>query len=194
MNIHWLRLSTFLIAAGFATSAMAFQAKVGLPSPKFSALSMDGKRLFLGDLQSEGPIFLYFMRDGDPTTRLETTYIERIVRSYVPSRANWYAVVDGKADRMRSVAAEYNLPFRMLRDEDLSVVHAFGIQNSPAVVEISSDGKVMNIWKGYSGYRLKAINKATAAINHRKLQYIDFSQTSSTTIYGVDYQIPPLHS
>jgi len=189
-----LRLSTLLIAAGLISSASAFQAKIGLPSPKFSAVSIDGKRLFLGDLQNEGPIFLYFMRDGDPTTRLATTYIERIVRSYVPSRANWYAVVDGRADRMRSVASEYNLPFRMLRDADLSVVHAFGIQNSPAVVEIGSDGKVMNIWKGYSGYRLKAINKATAEINYRKVRHIDFSKTPSTTIYGVDYQIPPIRS
>ncbi len=190
MKIQILRRISWVALASTLGCLCNAQVKVGDPSPKFSALSMDGKRLFLKDLENEGPIFLYFLRDGDAVARKETAYIKQIVKAYTPSRSNWYAVINGREDRARSLAAEYALPFRILRDEDLSAVHAFGIQNSPAVVQISHTGKILGIWRGFSGYRLKAINKAAASVNRRKIHSIDFSSTPSTTEYGLDYMNP----
>jgi len=188
MNTVFLRNGLMMATIGSACLASAYQLKVGDKSPDFSAVSMSGRRLYLKDLQEQGPVFLYFVRDGESPCSQETPYIERMLKSYGATRSNWYGVLNSKDDQVRAFMAEYSPSFRVLKDEDMSMVHALGIRNAPTVVQIGAHGKVLHVWRGFSGTNLNEMNLAMAKANHQKASQLDFSQAPSTTIYGVDFQ------
>ena len=103
-----------------------------------------------------------------------------------------YGVINTRDDRTRSFMAEFKPSFRILRDEDMSIVHALGVMNSPTVVQISTHGKIMNVWRGFGADKLKDINKAVAKANRKPVASIDFSKAPATTQFGVNYS--PLSS
>jgi len=176
-----------LVTAALSASAFGLQTKIGDKVPSFSVTSMGGKQLFLKDMQTGGPIFIYFMRDGDSVSQQDTTYVNSIIRAYGASRVTWYGVVNAREDRARSFQAEANPAFQLERDENLAAVKAFSLTNAPAVFEISRRGTLMNSWLGYSATNLKAINAEVARVSRRHLEMLDFSGAPSTAQFGSNY-------
>ena len=148
---------------------------------------MSGKQLFFKDMQTGGPVFVYFIRDGDSISQRTTEYINQIIKAYGASRTTFYGVVNDREDRSRSYMAEANPAFRLERDENLSAVKAFGVTTSPTIFEFSSKGLITHVWKGFSGVNLSEINNAYAKASRKSVQTIDFSGAPSTAQYGVDY-------
>ena len=182
--------STLLAAAiGISSSVMVygFQAKTGDPAPKFSVTSMSGKQIFFQDMQTGGPVFIYFIRDGDEVSQQMTLYVNKIIRAYGETRSTWYGLINAREDRARSYQAEVDPAFRLERDETNVATKAFGVSSAPSVMEYSSKGKLLHSWKGYSADKLKDINAAFAKSNHRPVQVVDFSDVPTTARYGSDY-------
>jgi len=148
---------------------------------------MSGKQVFFKDMQTGGPLFIYFIRDGDSVSQQSTSYINRIIRTYGASRTTWYGFVNARLDRARAFQAESDPAFRLERDENLSATIGFGVTNSPTVLEYDGNGKLINIWKGFSAVNLKGINMAVAEASHKKLKDIDFTKAPSTVKFGVDF-------
>jgi peroxiredoxin len=185
-------MNAFTMAAAIsvltgAAPAQSWQA--GDQAPEFSLMSTEGKRLFLRDLQNNGPIVLYFIRYGDAVNNQAAPWIHRIIRSYVPGRAKWYGVIPEKEDRASSWQAEFNPPYRLLLDPELEATRLFKIESSPAIVLIGADGRIVKEWQGYSGFWLKDLNSYMAKVNDSKKKRIDFSRTPSVTRYGVPFTI-----
>jgi hypothetical protein len=176
-----------LLVVSLAGSALAQSWQAGDKLPNFSIKSTDGKTLSRQDLLSDGPIFLYFIQDGDGVNNLAMPWITRIISSYVPGHARWYGVFSGRSDRADSWTAEFNPPFRLLLDTDLTVVKTLHVKTSPTVIQVDSSGAVVDEWSGYSGYYLKALNRAMAKANGMRPAKIDFRHTPSTTRYGMPY-------
>jgi len=188
MRTNWKSRAFFAAGIGIACSGIGFaQIKGGDPIPKFSVTSMGGKQMFFPDLATGGPLFIYFIRDGDTVSQQTTSYINKMIRSYGKSRATWYGIVNVKADRGMSFEAEADPAFRLELDEDMSAMKAFELSNAPAIFEIGGDGTVLNAWRGFSGVNLKAINRAMAEASHKSLHNIDFSAAPSRARYGQDF-------
>jgi hypothetical protein len=184
-----IRLGVLASALTVACTAVAFgtQTKTGDPAPSFSVTSMGGRQVFFKDMQTGGPIFIYFIRDGDPVTQQMTSYINKIIRSYGKSRSTWYGILNTQMERARSYQAETMPAFRLERDENMAAVKAFAVVSSPTVFEYDGNGMLMNIWKGYSAVNLKAINLAVSSASHKPVHEIDFTAAPSTLQFGLDY-------
>jgi len=179
-----IALALGAVCSGFALGA---QTKIGDPVPQFTLTSMGGKEMFFKDMQTGGPIFLFFIRDGDSVTQQATYYINQIIKDYGTSRATWYGIINANKDRARSYQAEVNPPFQLERDENTSAVKIFGVTNPPVIFEYSRRGKLMNVWKGYSEANLISLNTEMARVSRKPLQSIDFSKAPQSIQFGVDY-------
>ncbi|WP_227624934.1 peroxiredoxin family protein [Fimbriimonas ginsengisoli] len=166
-------------------TATAQGVTVGSRPARFSAMTIDGRQIFIRDLRNQGaPFFLYFINDRDNLSSRASTEINRMVRGYGKSKAKWYAISNAPADRARSYVVEFKPPYQVLMDDHLSTIQAFGIQNAPAVVMIDREGKVAKIWKGFSGPMLKDLNRTVARVNGKRVRWYDFSRAPSVTTFG----------
>jgi len=183
------RSAVFVAALGFAGSVMVYgwQVKIGTHAPDFSVTSMSGKQMFFQDMQTGGPVFVYFIRDGDGVSQQTSSYINKIVRAYGDSRSTWYGIINAREDRARSFQAETDPAFRLERDENMSATKVLGVTSAPTVLQFSGKGLLMHTWKGFSELNLKEINKAYARASHKTIQDVDFSAAPSTAKYGNDY-------
>src|SRR5579862_4618675 len=148
-------LSRTLLLSFMAISALAVTQshdwKPGDPAPPFMASTIDGDRVTIKELNPGGPVFLYFIKDGDQINTAASSFVHRIIHAYMPAKAKWYGVFDGDEAHARSWLAASNTPYRILMDRDLAVVHAFQVQSSPEVIEIDGNGKIVKAWMGLSG-------------------------------------------
>lgn len=173
-----------LVVLALAAVAVPQGWKPGDEAPKVSFVSPDGKRLFLKDLQNQGPFFLYFIRRDDPVSARMTTMVNRMIRAYTPARTKWYGVIDEGGSRMSSWVSENRPPYRVFADEDGTIRRAFKIESAPAIVMIDPEGKIVQEWAGYSGYWLKNLNSYLAQVNRTPMKKFDFSRTPSVTEHG----------
>ena len=170
-----------------AASVSSADVRIGSGPPHFSVTSMGGKQVFFQDMQTGGPIFVYFVRDGDAISQQATSYINQIIRSYGKSRTTWYGIINARNDHARSFQAETSPAFRLETDENLAATRAFGVVNAPAVFEFDGNGILINVWKGFSAVNLKGLNMANAEGNHKPVHAIDFSKAPATAVFGVDF-------
>ena len=87
-------LTTMLLLGPMAASPSQAQTsthdlRVGDKAPHFMVQTLDGDRVTLGDLNPGGPVFLYFIHEGDTTNVAPSSYIHRIIGTYAPSKAKW---------------------------------------------------------------------------------------------------------
>lgn len=161
--------------------------KAGSMAPAFMVQTLDGDRVTLKELNPGGPVFLYFIHEGDTVNTSASSYIHRIVASYMPAKAKWYGVYDSSEANARSWLARYRTPYQMLMDRDLRMVHTFQVASSPTVIEIDPQGMIAEEWIGLSGAGMKDLNSAVAAANGVKAKTIDLTAAPSTTQFGTRY-------
>jgi hypothetical protein len=186
-----VRSAALVATISFSASIMAlgFQAKLGDPIPKFSVTSMTGRQVFFKDMATGGPVFIYFIRDGDTVSQQMTSYVNKIIHAYGGVRSTWYGIVNAREDRARAYQAETEPAFRLTRDESLGATKMFGVSSAPTVLEYDGHGMLINAWKGLSAVNLKGINMAYASGCHKPMQDVDFSQAPATAKYGIDYNV-----
>lgn len=180
-----IRLPICAIAACAAGLAAAQGVQPGDPAPAFTVNNAAGKPVLLRDLRNQGsPFFLYFINDRDNVSGRASSFINRMVRSYTPSKVKWYGIINSREDRARSYLSEFNPPYQVYLDPQMTTVQLYGFQSAPAVVEIDGEGKVVKIWRGFSGWMLKDLNREIARVNGKRAKAFDFSRTPSVTQYG----------
>jgi hypothetical protein len=143
--------------------------------------------MFVRDLVANGPAFIYFIRHGDSVNDQFARQLHKIQAAYGPGKTKWYGIVNADRSRTDSWIAEFDPHYEVLMDPELSLVQLYGIESSPAVVLIGTDGKIIKQWMGYSGYWLKDLNKSIAQQENVKMANIDFNRTPSSTRYGARY-------
>jgi peroxiredoxin len=158
---------------------------VGDKAPGFTVNEVSGRVWSLRDMRSQGsPLFLYFINDRDNLSSRASSYINRMVRAYTPSHVKWYGIINAREDRTRSYVTEFNPPYQVLMDRNMTAVQLYGLQNAPAVIMIDRQGRVAKIWRGFSGPMLKDLNRTLARVNGKRVKRLDFSRTPSVTQYG----------
>jgi peroxiredoxin len=189
MKTKWTLFGTLglVVAASLLSRRASAQLKIGDPAPSFSVTNLGGRQLFWKDLQTGGPVFVYFIRDGDSVSQQTTSYINKIIKGYGTTRSTWYGIINAQVDRTRSFMAETNPAFRMERDGNMSAVKAFGVVSAPAVFEFDEQGILINTWRGYSAVNLQSINEAMAKAEKQTALAMKFHRAPSVARTGENY-------
>jgi len=168
----------------------ATNVKVGQPLPPFTASGIDGKKYLTSDLRNEGhPAFLYFINESDGTSRAMTSFFDRIVKAYQPGDTKVFGIINAREDKARSYQSEFQSPYQVLVDPNLSTINLLGVKSAPTVIMLDESGNVSKVWAGFSATALKEINTAMAGGAEGRAQTFDFGTAPSATKYGASYNV-----
>jgi len=141
--------------------------KVGKPAPEFSAKGSDGKTHTLKSLTANGPVFLYFIKDGCPINHEMVKYFNELGKAY-QGKASLVGVIDGDASTARNWLSQYKAPYTLLLDPSHQIIRSYGAMYSPWAVMVE-DGKIAKVWPGASKAGLTEMNALMAKAGKTKL-------------------------
>lgn len=127
------------------------------PAPAFVGSTASGKSYDLKSLVAKGPVFLYFIKQDCPVNARAVKFYNRIYQA-TGGNANFIGVINADADGYLAWSKRYSPPFPVVLDRNLKIIHAYRAERSPWVVQIGTDGKISNVWEGYSGDMLKELS------------------------------------
>lgn len=101
--------------------------KEGDKAPAFKGVDQKGNTVSLAGLKGKKVILYFYPHDMTPTCTIQACNLRD---NYETLLAKGYAVVGISIDSEKShqkFAKKYDLPFPLLPDEDLKIVHAYGV-------------------------------------------------------------------
>lgn len=105
--------------------------KPGQTAPTFDLPSADGDRVSLDALLADGPVVLYFYpADFTPGCTAQACMVRDLHSDLLAAGLRVVGISPQSPESHRRFAERYELPFRLLSDEDKSVIKAFGV-NGP---------------------------------------------------------------
>jgi peroxiredoxin Q/BCP len=101
--------------------------QAGEPAPEFTAEAHNGQLVSLDQFRGKQPVVLFFYpKDGTPVCTKEACAFRDAYEDFVAAGAVVMGVSSDSTDRHRWFAAEHQLPFLLLSDEDGNLRKAFG--------------------------------------------------------------------
>jgi peroxiredoxin len=177
----------YVAALAFSLTAIAVGlqgqqiAKAGDRAPDFSAAGSDGKTHTRASLTKEGPVFLYFIQDGCPVNDDALPHFKRLQEAY-KGRARIVGVYDGDARAFARWNQTQKVPFLVLYDPQMTVIKAYKARRSPWAIQVNPDGRIGNVWAGYSRGELEKLSKAMAGKG--AVARVDFKGAPANVTYG----------
>ncbi len=101
--------------------------KKGDKAPRFEGIDQDGQPVSLDDFKGKKLILYFYPKDNTPGCTTEACNLRD---HYAELRARGYEVVGVSPDsprRHRNFIAKYELPFRLIADEDHRIAQAYGV-------------------------------------------------------------------
>lgn len=135
--------------------------KAGDKAPAFSSSGTDGKTHTLASLTKEGPVFLYFIKEGCPVNHQAAPFITKMNAQY-GGKANIVGVYNGSVEEAKSWQKRYGAKYLLISDPDLRVIRGYGVPYSPFLISVNKDGKVGKIFEGLSAKELSTVNGMVA--------------------------------
>jgi peroxiredoxin Q/BCP len=138
--------------------ALELKLKEGDRAPTFTAVANDGATISLSDLSGKTVVLYFYPRDDTPGCTREACGFRD---SFAVFRKYGAVVLGVSVDPVKShirFAAKYDLPFRLLADDDKRIVRAYGVWGRKRFMGrtylgthrvtflIGSDGRIRRIW------------------------------------------------
>jgi peroxiredoxin Q/BCP len=168
------------VAAVFAIQATALQnvVKKGTKAPVFSAEGTDGKTHTLSSLTKDGPVHLYFIKEGCPVNHRAAPHVTKIDSTY-SGKAKIIGVYNGSLAGAKRWASRYGAKYPILADPDLKIIRSFGAPYSPFLISVDKSGKVENVLEGLSPRELTRLNAGAAEVAGMKVTAMTFEGAPS---------------
>lgn len=163
---------------GSTSFAQGKYLKVGSTAPALSATGTDGKTHTLKSLTKEGPIFLYFIKEGCPVNHRAAPFVTKLYGEY-DEKARVVGVYNGSEEAAKSWAKRYGAKYLILADPKLTIIRGYGVPYSPFMIVVGKDGKVTKVLEGLSQKELQTANTLMAAACNAKLSAISFEGAPS---------------
>jgi len=144
----------------------------GMLAPTFSETDTDGNVQSLDDLTKDGPLFMYFVLDGCPCSIEAEPHYERLSKGF-RSKVNFLVVSSAKPEQAKKWKSEFAVPYPVLSQPDLRLMHEYGVTNSVYCLLIGQDKKIIKMWPGYSATMLQEANALLAKSTGEKLSVFD---------------------
>jgi peroxiredoxin len=142
----------------------AADSKANRQAPPIHMTSSDGTVCDLADMLKSGPVVLLFIKDGCPCSVSAETYFNAMHASY-RGKIQFLGVIDGDAKTARRWGASNGVPFPIIPDPELALMHAYGATNSAFIALIALDGRIDQFWPGYSTSMLREFNARIAQLS-----------------------------
>lgn len=154
-------------AGSTATTADPTQA------PDFALSNLKGETVQLASLSKDKPVFLYFIKVGCPVNEPAVKHYNDVAKAY-GDKANVVGIINVGAEEAERWASRKGVTFTLLADPDLKATKGFGIERSPAVVEIIQGHKLGQVWRGVSVDALSQLNQKVAAAAGEEVAKVSF--------------------
>lgn len=164
----------------------AAEAKAGRPAPRFHRDAADGSDCDLDEMLRTGPLVLLFIKDGCPCSVAAESFFNGLHASY-RGRVRFVGVIDGDASVARRWAATNGVPFPIVPDPQLELMHAYGATNSAYVALIDRDGRLDGFWPGYSVAMLHDLNSRIAALSGLSEEPIETAEAPDELYSGCPF-------
>ena len=138
-------------------------------APKARFRTTDSGSLSTKDVVAAGeglPVLLAFFKTSCPICQLAWPYLERLHRSYGGKAVHVVGVSQNDADSSRAYYAEYGgATFDLLLDPEPTFVasNAFDVESVPHLVLLSPEGRVEDVFAGWSKARMEALGARFAS-------------------------------
>lgn len=163
---------------GSTSFAQGKYLKVGSTAPAFEASGTDGNTHTLKSLSKEGPIFLYFIKEGCPVNHRAAPFVTKLYGEY-EGKAKVVGVYNGSVEAAKSWAKRYGAKYLILADPKLTIIRGYGVPYSPFMIAVGKDEKVTKVLQGLSPKELQAANMLMAAACNTKLAAVSFEGAPS---------------
>jgi len=157
-------------------------------APVFQTEATDGQRYHLDTLTKEGPILLMFIKEGCPCSESAQPYFNRIYDAY-GSRLKFFGVYDGQVPEAQTWAKNNQVPFPILADPDLKIVHAYKAESSAYVALVAKGGTIEKLWPGYSNEMLGDLSRRLAQLAGIEPKPIDITDAPEEMLTGCPYKL-----
>ncbi len=132
-------------------------------APAFRAEAGDGRIYDLREIAKEGPLALFFIKDGCPCSIAAQPFYDRLYRAY-GTRIKFFAVIDGDDRVARRWADRNRVSFPILCDPELRIVREYKAENSAYFAIVARGGAIERYWPGYSVGMLKEAGERLARL------------------------------
>ncbi len=166
--------------------ARASEEVAGKAAPEFRAIATDGGEYTLTSWESHRPLILVFIKDGCPCSDAAQPYFNRLFEAYGPL-ATFLGVIGSDLETAGTWARTHNVLFPIIADPDQRVIRAYEVANS-AYVALVQDGRVDNLWPGYSTSTLAEISSRIAALAGVPVAAISFDGAPSEPYSGCPFE------
>ena len=137
--------------------------RVKSAAPAFRRVDADGTTQDLAELLKSGPVVLVFIKDGCPCSVSASPYFNALHTLY-RGRLRLLGVIEGDAEVARRWGSANHVTFPILLDPSLDLAKNYGATNSAFVALIDRDGRIDELWPGYSASMLHDLNRRASAM------------------------------
>jgi peroxiredoxin len=145
---------------------------IGMTAPDFTATDTGGQVQTLDDLTKNGPLFMYFVLDGCPCSIEAEPHYEHLSEQFHGS-VKFLVISSAKESDARKWKSEFGVPYPVVSQSNLELMHLYGVTNSVYCLLIGRDKKIVKMWPGYSASMLDEANAILAKTTGEKLQPFD---------------------
>jgi peroxiredoxin Q/BCP len=114
--------------------------KVGDKAPNFSALDEQGNKVSLEDFKGKRLIVFFYPKANTPTCTVEACNLSDNYKVLQDAGYNIIGVSADSQKRQLNFKNKYSFPYRLVADEDRTVIEAFGVWGSKKFMGRTYDG------------------------------------------------------
>lgn len=146
-----------LLAAPAMSVGCAGSSEVSLapgdPAPTLQKTAHDGTAIDLANLGGQPAVIYFYPKDGTPGCTKEACAFRDVWTKYEEAGVLLVGVSTDSDASHREFAAEHELPFPLIADEDQTWAKAFGVGTTLGMVArdtflIGKDGKIAKVYRG----------------------------------------------
>lgn len=133
-----------------------------MQAPKFEEKDVLGNLIKIGT-PSGKPQFVLFILDGCPCSVDAQPLFNRFYRHFGGS-VDFIGVTNGDMAKARDWKIRYSVPFPVVPDPSLKIIHAFKAKHSVYSSLVGKEGTLAKVWPGYSYDMMIEMNKVISKL------------------------------
>lgn len=131
------------------------------PAPEYQLMSVREEPVKISG-QREKPQFVLFILDGCPCSIDAQPLFNALAKQW-KDKVEFVGVIDSDQKKGRVWTQDYRPVFPVVSDSKKQIIKAYGAKQSVYCALISTEGKIVKLWPGYSQDMMKEMNEKIAA-------------------------------
>ncbi len=129
----------------------------------FKVPDVTGKQVELASPQAVRPQFVYFVVDGCPCSFDAEPLFHDLYKRF-KGKVDFVSVTNGDLPKAKLWNAELSVPYPVIPDPKLEIIHAYGAKAAIYCVLVARNGHIAKMWPGYSKDLLLEMNHEMSKI------------------------------